>query len=599
MPRRETLKELIVRLSMDSKDIRKELKIVSEQTSKTALKMEKSFQRAGKSAGALRKVIGGLSIAFAARAIGGFLRDTARAGNEIERLSGRLRITTDQVQELQIVAARTGVDFNALATIVQRVNRRLGDVARGNQILGGAFEEAGVAIRDENGALREGLDVTLDLIQAQRTLGVVGSSIIGQITDIEGLKELGQLINFDVPAVIAAAHRDGLLISPAEVERLRQAEDSLREMEIIIKDRLTDAAVGFFGIFEQFRDVSSFLTPGTAQSAIDTLLSRLAELNRLQAAQGFLALEQHNAREIILERINALSERGVALSEREAVAARETTVNVARQAEILAKRKRDAEQLRFDARGEADLKRAQAIEDQITRIVAGATNDRIALINAEFEVRLRNIRGLQITSKRANELIVQATLAQTLQTAKALEAIAKESEKATDKMLEGVTAVQERFTDAFADMLVEGEFTFQQLAKSFLKDFLSTILNEVSGPLVSGVSSVATTVVSSLFGASTPAPGLVSAGALAKEIVTPKLANTGALAATGGGAIQINVYEGQEQASVNARPGSAPGSLEIDVLIGTALANQATKNTRGAQTFASQYGLRRNTVRRG
>lgn len=94
--------------------------------------------------------------AIAAGAFAGLVRGVDSAIDrldKIDELGQRLGVATDKLSKLQFAADQTGSSGAALANGLTRLNKVLGDAARGNSAAVALFEELGISIRDSEGNL--------------------------------------------------------------------------------------------------------------------------------------------------------------------------------------------------------------------------------------------------------------------------------------------------------------------------------------------------------------------------------------------------------------------------------------------------------------
>ena len=129
----EVVETLIVRIEGDLADLRKDLKksgtavkAGADKMSKSADKATKSFGGLGKSALKLAGVIGVVGLAF--KSIKSIFQEFG-AVDALAKTADRLGITTEALVGLQFAAGQTGVESNVLGTSLQRLNRRLSEVA--------------------------------------------------------------------------------------------------------------------------------------------------------------------------------------------------------------------------------------------------------------------------------------------------------------------------------------------------------------------------------------------------------------------------------------------------------------------------------------
>lgn len=94
------------------------------------------------------------SVTAAAAAIALIAANAANAGEDIENAATKFGLTTDEVQELQHVAASSGVSFESMGIGLKNLNRLAGDAAGGSKEAANKFRQFGIDIRDGNGKLK-------------------------------------------------------------------------------------------------------------------------------------------------------------------------------------------------------------------------------------------------------------------------------------------------------------------------------------------------------------------------------------------------------------------------------------------------------------
>ena len=103
----------------------------------------------GKAAEAIGRLTAGLAITGAG-AFGKFTADAARSGDEVNKLSTQLGISTEALSEYQFVAQQTGVDFRQFTLGIQRATRRIAEAAQGTGEARNALKELGLSAIELN-----------------------------------------------------------------------------------------------------------------------------------------------------------------------------------------------------------------------------------------------------------------------------------------------------------------------------------------------------------------------------------------------------------------------------------------------------------------
>ena len=140
--------DLEAKLSLDSRGFGGSLRKAGSQVESFGSKFTK-----------LRGMIG------AGLALGGIttaLKEFTAAADEIDNLSARLGIGTDEVQKFQLAADRTGQSMETVADAFKTLKVRSQEAAAGNEILQKQFEALGISQADLEGGNIEGMFDTLN-----------------------------------------------------------------------------------------------------------------------------------------------------------------------------------------------------------------------------------------------------------------------------------------------------------------------------------------------------------------------------------------------------------------------------------------------------
>ena len=264
----DVVETLIVKVEGDLSDLRRDLKKSGDVVEKGSKKMSASTKKAssafdglGKRALKLAAGIGVVGLAFKS------LRDIFRQFGAIDVLAktaDRLGLTTEALVGLQFAAGQTGVESNILATSLQRLNRRLAEVATTG---GGTAKKSLDALNlTAEELLRLPLEEQFGVI-ADR-LGEVSSQadktqIAFGFFDTEGGKLLNTLrLGSKGLADFSQEARDlGIAVSRVDAAKIEAANDTL--------DKLTQTFVG------SARRAAVGLAP-----AIDFVADAFVEMNK-------------------------------------------------------------------------------------------------------------------------------------------------------------------------------------------------------------------------------------------------------------------------------------------------------------------------------
>lgn len=171
----------------------------------------------------LSTVLGGLSGAGLALMI----KSAADFGDEVQKMSQRLGISTEKLSELRFQAELSGTEFKAVADSYKIAAKNLFDFQRGTGRAKDAFELLGISATDMDGVLRQIDDVVLEIADkfAQMEDGTEKAALAYKIFGGRGV-ELIPLLNSGSAG-------------------LQQMADDARALGIVIGQDAADSAANF------------------------------------------------------------------------------------------------------------------------------------------------------------------------------------------------------------------------------------------------------------------------------------------------------------------------------------------------------------------
>jgi len=274
-------------------------------------------------------------------------------------------------------------------------------------------------------------------------------------------------------------------------------------------------ALGSTGVAptESFADMAKRITTKHAENLMlirDSLAVQMADINREFAGQGNM---KDNAGADFARRFTEqLSGAGTAIDD-----------FIGKVEDVIGR----AEQLGEAAgmpvvKTEQDLKRASEAAKQLESDLEKAIQFRFeAYPREKLRADIANLQALQERLKTVAPGILDNQTVELLasQWTKALDKIQKKTEETFgDKLKNSIEDFSSNMGDAFADMVVDGEASFEQLAKSFGKMLVSMFAQQMAfQPLMSGIGAA----IGTPFGAgsgntTTPATGKALGGAFAR-----------------------------------------------------------------------------------
>ena len=182
----------------------------------------------------LQKLVNGAKLAATAfasiKAIGvfkGIAERTAALGDSIDKVSSKLGVNAQALQELRFAADQTGVSQQALDVGIQRFIRRASEAAQGTGVAKDALAELGVQLKDNQGNLRP----------VDELLGDVAEGFKGTKTDADRVRLAFKL--FDTEGVNLVNTLKG---GRSELDALRK---KARETGGILDTELIETSVEF------------------------------------------------------------------------------------------------------------------------------------------------------------------------------------------------------------------------------------------------------------------------------------------------------------------------------------------------------------------
>lgn len=166
---------------------------------------------------------------------------TVAAGDNSAKLAKRLGTTTEEIQELQFVAERSGVAFATLQNGMRSLQRRAEEARKGNKEFGDGFRSLGVQVNDATGRLKTPIDLLLDVSDALKDVEDAGArtAIAMRVAGDTGAGLLPLFLE-GAEGIEALRERYRLLGAQLSSEQVRQSE--------VLKDLATDLTTAYKGL---------------------------------------------------------------------------------------------------------------------------------------------------------------------------------------------------------------------------------------------------------------------------------------------------------------------------------------------------------------
>lgn len=212
--------------------------------------------------------------------------DAIKTGDDLAKLSQRVGVSVEAIQELRFAAASAGVEQASLDKALKMLGKSAGEAALGTATYRDAFEALGVEIKDGDGKLRDIDDLLSDvadglkntssqsekLMLAQRLLGRSGADLINMLQDgsvaLEEMRE--QKRRLGLMSTEAAANAETLTQSITELdERSVRLSNAFNERVV---PSLTGIVNGFGDLMDLINENSAaFETYARVSLAVVTL----------------------------------------------------------------------------------------------------------------------------------------------------------------------------------------------------------------------------------------------------------------------------------------------------------------------------------------
>ncbi|MEO1223792.1 MAG: hypothetical protein AAFX92_06165 [Pseudomonadota bacterium] len=242
-------------------------------------RVEQRFDRMGR---AVERTMRGLVPALSGAAFVAGTRRAIEYGDSIGVVSERLGVSAEFLQEWRFAAEESSNLLAGPADVaLQRFIRRLGEAQQGYGVLLRDLEDYDVALRDNEGNLRSGVEVYLDWAEAVANAGTRQEQLRAAVAafDTEG----GVLVNLvdegaDGFIRYAEAAREAGVLTSQQVAEAQELDSQLTQLSLTMNTNLTQAFISLGPILQGF--VSGLAATarfvGQTVDAIDSLLAEFS-----------------------------------------------------------------------------------------------------------------------------------------------------------------------------------------------------------------------------------------------------------------------------------------------------------------------------------
>jgi hypothetical protein len=201
-----------------------------------------------------RSLLAGIGVAFGVGAIVNFIRQSAAAADRVDEIGQAASTTASRVSTLNFLASQTGLTLEDVGLILDRVNRRLGELGEGKSGARDFFRQLGLSAKDLKG--RDSV-AALDLIAARiaqiedparQTSAAI--ELLGR-SGAKSLPFLRALADQGYARVEARARQLGVVIDDDLAARIAAANDELAVVSLQAQNIGASFAGGFAPQFAQ------------------------------------------------------------------------------------------------------------------------------------------------------------------------------------------------------------------------------------------------------------------------------------------------------------------------------------------------------------
>jgi len=255
----------------------------------------------------LRSIRLGLGSLVAGIGFGRLTQTTLSWANSLTTANERLGVTAQTFQALSKLGTDVGSSTQNVATVLQRIGRRQGEVALGNEPLTEALTRLGISA--DEFAKSDVEDALFALIGAQENIDPAKwKALVAQLVDVEGLALLSQLSSLgNVEEIRKELERlkDTVTVDDATIQSLSEVWRNVREQAL--KARVAIAGWLASQIREidlaarALRSAVEFITGGGLKEAAADLTSGLPSGKDIGEFAGFSIRKLLGADELVRE----------------------------------------------------------------------------------------------------------------------------------------------------------------------------------------------------------------------------------------------------------------------------------------------------------
>lgn len=241
---------LRVMLSADDAELRKGLGRSDKASKKWAAAQKRRNAQTAKSFKQIGAAVAALGVTYVA-----FTKRAIEQADTLAKQARTIGISVEALQEYTFAAERSGVSTEEMVKGLQQFNKFMGQAARGVGTAKTAFQDLGIAIKDENGNLRGQTELLEEFVEklAEIENPMMRAGLAADVFGRAGVKLLPMMEGGveGMNALKKAAHEMGNVLGGDVAYKAELLNDKLGTLATAIDTKMTTALVNFAHANEQ------------------------------------------------------------------------------------------------------------------------------------------------------------------------------------------------------------------------------------------------------------------------------------------------------------------------------------------------------------
>lgn len=268
--------KLVGSIFVDNEEANKSISKTDEKAQKTG----SSFAETAKKAAAFGSAcVGAASVAVGA--VTKLVTSTSETADTIDKMSQKIGISKEAYQEWDYIMGQNGMSVDTLQSGMKSLNSLMESAAEGNASAIETFKSLGIAITDENGAMRSQEDVLNDVISGLAGMeeGAERSNLASQLLG-KSASEMAPMLNQGADAIDALrdrSHELGLVMSDEAVNAGVKMGDTIDDIKRSVSAMGAELGSAAMPIIQELLDIIVENLP-TIKEMLDKLAPVVTQL---------------------------------------------------------------------------------------------------------------------------------------------------------------------------------------------------------------------------------------------------------------------------------------------------------------------------------